>query len=258
MAFGSKGKKRDQAVDQSIETLRAACDRNLPLEVFRSSGLGAPPVARGRLLKLTDNELMVEQVREREGEIELHRGQQLDCFFVHADEIYGFRSRVRETDRRASLNGKTRVEAISLMAPSKVDVTQRRARYRVSLASLDPRIRVGIQFAEIIPAGGGRWKEYEIADASGLGIGAVTEDPTDDSQLEGMTCFVRFKVSGMDEAVIVKGQVRRVLEIARTEGVRIGIQFLPWPTRAELEESLEPFEEFLMTIQRSRMNKGVA
>lgn len=258
MVFRAKDKKRDRSAITGFEILESACERNLPLEVFRSSGLGAPPSARGRLIRIEANTVIMEEARNSEGEVELRRNQQIDCFFSHRDEMYGFRTTVAEAGFSASLNGKTRVQALALRLPDRVEVTQRRARFRVSLASLEPRIPVRILFEDVIPVTGGRWMKFELIDGSGLGIGAITKSRLETKELPNRTCYIKLQTPGTEEPVVVRGQVRRAFEIESADSVRLGIQFQPWPSKSELEESLEAFEEFLMTIQRARMNKGVA
>lgn len=258
MLFGSKGHKGDRSGIPGMDVLDAACDRNLPLEIFRSSGPGAPPAARGRLIRLENDGLIMEHARNREGEVELRRGQDVDAFFSFRDEIYGFRTSVAEPKIMSSLNGRTKVQAIRLRLPDRVEVTQRRARFRVSLASVKPRIPVKLLFEEVIPVDGGRWSDFELIDASGLGVGVMTKSVLDLKTLQDRECFLRLKTPGTEEAFVLKGRVRRAFAIEAADSVRLGVQFLPWPSKGELEETLEPFEAYLMQVQRERMSKGVA
>lgn len=254
------GKSKKKPKVPSIPALEEACARNVPLEVFRSAGPGAPPAARGRLLYLDEAKVYVERTRDQEGEVNLEARQDIDCFFSHRGDLYVFRTEVVDPKCSAPLNGQHRVPAIALGRPGKVEQGQRRSRYRVSFASMFPptKVRLGLIVDGIEPAHDEDWWECELADASIYGLGLVIEGASPRDFVVRTPATVRYYVPGEGSATILRAEIRRVQEISATGGVRLGLQFEPWPDHAEFDKRLEPFDEYLARFQRDRMRRASA
>jgi c-di-GMP-binding flagellar brake protein YcgR len=251
--------KRRKVVKADLSALEEGCARNTPLEIFRSSGPGAPPAARGRLLAMEPDKLLIERVRDVEGEVDLTGGQEIDCFFAHKGDMRVFRTNVINTKVTAPLNGRTRVPAISLELPKRVDAGQRRARYRVMLASMEEPISVGLSQADQ-PGGeyGDAWWSCQLADASMFGVGVSTTVVKANRIDPARPVFIAIHLPGETSPITFQAEIRRIQEVASVEVLRLGLQFNAWPSQEQLESRLEPLAKFLEAYQRERMAKSAA
>jgi len=133
--MAASNKKSDDQLE-GMEALQAACDRNASVEVVRLDREGEDPPARGRLLELTDDALVVEELQIIGHEFHAPVGTRLDLFFSLGGTLFSCSARVIESRAVVQLNQKRFVPGLRLTRPSKVAPGQRRAVYRVSLAGL--------------------------------------------------------------------------------------------------------------------------
>lgn len=123
------------AAINGLDLLKEACDRNVPVEVFRCTDLGMRPPARGRLIQLDDEELVIEKLQVIGATYELTSGTRLEGYFRFGGQLFRFVTWVRESRIAARLNGRLVVPALKLERPTLVEPGQRRSVYRISLAT---------------------------------------------------------------------------------------------------------------------------
>lgn len=98
----------------------------------------------------------------------------------------------------------------------------------------------------------------ELVDASTFGVGLAAAGFLTKRLDLKLPVYLGLTVPGLQHAIVVQGEIRRIQEIPKTQGVRLGVQFSAWPDAEELKRRLEPFAEFLHRFQRDRSMRGVA
>ncbi|MCC7387156.1 MAG: hypothetical protein IT431_00155 [Phycisphaerales bacterium] len=129
------------------EMLTEACDRNVPVEVFRVTKTGGPP-ARGRLLSLNDEGIVIERLQIIGEEFPHGVGTLFACYFRVGGELYSFQTKVTESRAAARLNGRLIVPALKLARPLKVTAGQRRNVFRVSVGARADAPKIDIWTAD--------------------------------------------------------------------------------------------------------------
>lgn len=131
-----------------VDALIDACNRNVPVEVFRVSRSVPGPPARGRLLSISDKEVVIERLQMIGEEFPHGVGTLFACYFNVGGELFTFQTRVTETRSAARLNGRLVVPAVKLARPAKVSPGQRRNVYRVSVGGRADAPRVEIWLSD--------------------------------------------------------------------------------------------------------------
>jgi hypothetical protein len=154
------------------EMLAEACDRNVPVEVFRVSKTGGPP-ARGRLLSLNDEGIVIERLQIIGEEFPHGVGTLFACYFRVGGELYSFQTKVTESRAAARLNGRLIVPALKLARPLKVTAGQRRNVFRVSVGARADAPKIDLWTAD---------PYYPLTDGAEL---PPDEPPPDEAQTPG-------------------------------------------------------------------------
>lgn len=141
-------RQAETAAFTGMDALREACDRNVPVEVFRTSGTGDGAPARGRLLSLNEQELVIERLQMIGEDFAHGVGTKFECYFRLGGELYTFRAVVTESRMAARLNGRFIVPAIKLTPPKIVEPGQRRGVFRVSLGGRADAPRVDVWLSD--------------------------------------------------------------------------------------------------------------
>lgn len=123
-----------QAELSGQEALKEACDRNIPVEVFRAADRGRAP-ARGRLLSFEDDQLIIEKLQMIGSKFELPRGTMIEGYFRHGSQLFRLDSEVKESMVAARLNGRLIVPALKLCRPRRIAPGQRRSVFRVNTSA---------------------------------------------------------------------------------------------------------------------------
>lgn len=122
--------------------LQAACDRNASVEVVRPERAGSDPPARGRLLELTEDRLVIEQLQVIGRDLHAPAGTRLDLYFSMGGTLFTCSAKVVETKAIVQLNQQLYVPALYLTKPKRVEPGQRRTVFRVPLGGLGRLIEI--------------------------------------------------------------------------------------------------------------------
>lgn len=134
--------KTDGGALSPLAALQAACDRNAPLEIVQTGLAGEEPFARGRMIEIEDDVLMIEEVQIIGKVAKFARQTPVMAFFRFGSRLYEFHSRVVSSDNPVHLNKSLIVPAIELTMPEAVTEGQRRNVYRIPVAALREPIEI--------------------------------------------------------------------------------------------------------------------
>ena len=172
--------------DIGIAALEAACARNAPVEVVRRELAGEAPLARGRMLNLTEDTLEVQRVQVVGRNMTFRNGNELDAYFDYSGTVYHFRTTIKSMSEMVQVNAKLVVPAMLIQRPTHVEAGQRRNTFRVSIGA-----RVEVPTVNLWNLGNGAEPGPEgeppkeqpdfsgrLADASATGLGVLIENIT--------------------------------------------------------------------------------
>lgn len=133
-----------QTLADGLVALSAACARNTPIEVVRRGRGDQEPSAKGRLLELRKDALVIEKVRVIGRTARFPPGSVIDCYFTYGGALLQFRSRIVDAGQTVQLNDHVMLPAMSVAMPEQIESGQRRQMFRVSLGTLDapPKVEV--------------------------------------------------------------------------------------------------------------------
>ncbi|USN98723.1 MAG: hypothetical protein H6810_11240 [Phycisphaeraceae bacterium] len=126
------------------EILQEACDRNTPICVVRPEQAGRVPMARGRLLKLSDDGLDIDKVQIPGREIRFHRGDKLEAFFSIGRTLYHFKTELLAASEPKRLNRRMVIMGMSITVPPRIEQGDRRTLFRVPLGGREERVLVEV------------------------------------------------------------------------------------------------------------------
>ncbi len=211
------------------EMLAEACDRNVPVEVFRVSKTGGPP-ARGRLLSLNDEGIVIERLQIIGEEFPHGVGTLFACYFRVGGELYSFQTKVTESRAAARLNGRLIVPALKLARPLKVTAGQRRNVFRVSVGARADAPKIDLWTAD---------PYYPLTDGAEL---PQDEPPPDEAQTPGDPCeHAGWPKAGAPDAgePAADGQGTTESPAGAAEGETAPVQAQPAPDRLDVARDPE-------------------
>ena len=246
--------------------LREACQRNAPIEVFRADAETVEPAARGRLLQLGDDWILIEKAQVIGRDVRFYAGVPIEAYFNYHGTIFHFRTRVIAAAGPVQLNRRTIVPGMTLARPARVEPGQRRSVYRVSLAAQPKPIDASIwrldDSADIADsaqhevgadAPPNRDADYlgAVVDASDTGLGLLIEGcPASRFRLYDRI-LVRFHPPGEDEAIAFPCEIRHAREL-REDATRLGVLFLLPPSRSLGDVRVRRLVAYLAGVQRAQ------
>lgn len=291
--FGNKSGRERERLARAADLLREACDRNTPVCVVKPTQVGRVPMARGRLLRLSDDEIVLEEVRVPGMRVGFGCGDDLDAYFTLNQKLYHFRTRLLRSGEPTRLNRLKVILGMTIARPRAVEEGDRRKLFRVSVGALAERATVelwrlrvpenpeddavgcladvegdgaelppmafnpeGLDLAEI-DADAQRAAEYSgwLSDGTEAGLGIRLE-------------FVRPEKFTMFEPVLVsvglpgaKGRMRLLCEVrskreVNEDGTRLGVVVIPEADEQAAHGKMLAMRAFLMGVQRSRLRRG--
>lgn len=121
------------------DLLREACDRNIPVCVVRPRQAGRVPMARGRLLALTEDGIDIDRVQIPGLEINFSQGDALQAYFSIGETLYQFKTTLLELSNPKRLNARMVIPGMTIAVPTAIDEGDRRNIYRVSVGAREDR-----------------------------------------------------------------------------------------------------------------------
>lgn len=242
----------DQLVDAAT-LLTEACDRNVPLELHLVDALTSEPVARGRMLDLTDDRVFIEMPQTIGRAVRLRQTCEYVGYFELGDCLFCFRTTVLEIGCAVRLNRLKQANGVALARPDAVQLGQRRQAFRTSLASADPiqawahESQPGLDDQVEIKS---RRSRARVIDASAGGVCLLVEQPGLKLTVFDQV-FVSFDIPEDGRLLCFKAEVRQVRSIHEGRAFRIGLVFLPWPDQSQFNRMHEPLVRYLAGVQRA-------
>lgn len=246
--------------DAALQTLRAAIDRNLAVDVsMPADGPGEP--RRGRLLAEVDGTLVVEPPTGQSRVIDsLRRSDEpVGVAFRRGEHDVCFEAMVLRQDPAFRLSPAVVVEAMVLTWPAGVKLTQRRNGYRVKL----PYDAAVFARAWYLPAGAGTdgvppGLEWTVAvrDLSVCGMGLILTPAS--ARLPGTRPGDRLRVelvSG-DRRIVTATRVRQPPRLLPDQSVRIGLDFDGMDQTIAGRRTLAQVEQLVAALQRTEARRS--
>lgn len=137
---------KTQSLADGLVALAAACARNTPIEVVRRGRGDQEPSAKGRLLELRKDALIIEKVRVIGRAARFPPGSVIDCYFTYGGALLQFRSTIIDAGRAVQLNDHVTLPAMSVALPELIESGQRRQVFRISLGTLDAQPKVQVWY----------------------------------------------------------------------------------------------------------------
>lgn len=156
---GGGGAKKRSAVD----VIRAACNRNIPICVIRPQQAGRVPMARGRMLSITDDGIDIDRVQVPGRELHFQHGDDLQAYFSIDQTLYQFRTTLTTLCEPKQLNARMVIPGMTIAVPGSIKEGDRRNVYRVSVAAQADR--PSVQVWRLLSAHVGGIHEPEDEDA---------------------------------------------------------------------------------------------
>ncbi|MFG0283977.1 MAG: PilZ domain-containing protein [Phycisphaerales bacterium JB039] len=247
------------------EALREACGRNAPIEVFRADAEAIDPPARGRLLQLRDDGIVIEKVQVIGRDIRFYAGVPIDAYFSYHGTIFHFRTKVIAAAGPVQLNRRTIVPGMTLARPARVEPGQRRSVYRVSLAGQPTQIEASIWRLDApaentdpahdpaLESPPNRTPDYigTVVDASDTGLGLIVEGCPASRFRVYQRVFVQFHAPGDSEPIGFGCEIRHAREL-REDTTRLGVLFLLPPSRSLGDARVRRLVAYLAGVQRAQ------
>jgi c-di-GMP-binding flagellar brake protein YcgR len=255
--IGSISKKKQH------QLLAEACARNVTGELIVPVEEGEDPErapqTRVRLLKLSDQAVLVDQPDFKKRDVTLQENDAVRIYFVVEDQHWGFDTTVRGTGQwQPSDQSHAVIDVMVLHPPEEVQRDQRRECYRLPmLHAPDNRAAFRIQSTS----------EYRnlpqdviasfLLNISETGCGLVSRKSALGDLEEGDKIKVAFTLPEFDEPLRLPGEVRHVHEMRDGDHVTIGVQWaVNWddPENRQIQEALAKFiaEQQRMALRRAR------
>jgi len=179
-AGGSGAKSRS-----AVEVIRAACNRNIPICVIRPQQAGRVPMARGRMLGITDDGIDIDRVQVPGRDLHFQRGDDLQAYFSIGQTLYQFRTTLTTLCEPKHLNARMIIPGMTIAVPGSIKQGDRRDVFRVSVAAQADRPSVRV------------WRLLSAR------IGAIHEPEDDDTQEAPAMPSLAFNLHGMELSAVV-------------------------------------------------------
>lgn len=233
--------------------LDEACMRNAVIELHRRENQNSHPAARGRMLAIRDETVLVADPQIIGREAMLFTGQDLDGYFAASGAMFQFATRVVETDTPMRLNNQKIVLGVRLSLPKSLRRGQRRSAYRTSLVCDTPIAAILRRVSSIDPIQcpiDERPIHGAIVDASpgGFGINLPNILPTQFKLYE--TYFLSFMIPEAAQRMHFLVELRQARELPEIGASRVGVLMLPWPTQRDHTREIQPLLKRLNEIER--------
>lgn len=247
----------ESIVDESA-LLMQGCERNVPLELHRVDTIVTHPVARGRMLEMTDDRIFIENPQTIGRSVTIGVGNSYVAYFELGETILSFKTYVLESGCAVRLNDHKLSVGLAISRPQSVQPGQRRQAFRTSLATYDPIVAsihdAPIGMYEQAPTNARRFRA-RVIDGSAGGLCVLAEQLCARLNLYD-EYFISFNLPAGGPLFCARTELRHVRPVRDGEAQRLGLMFLPWPDQARFNRSLEPFTRYLNSIQRNLRRTG--
>lgn len=246
----------DSDLTDADALLNEACERNAVIELHRRDNNESIPAARGRMLAVRDDALVIAEPQIIGRDSRLSAGVAVDAFFLAGDVMLHFVSEIISTTEMVRLNEHKRVRAFTISAPEAIAPGQRRSYFRTlvlgdepvratlrAVLSADP-IQCPIDAAPIAA---------EMVDGSPLGFGLnVHESDARRVRLYDLF-FMSFTIPGDQQMRTLLVELRQNRDLGDTGLRRFGMLTHAWPTRRDHNLTIQPVLRWLHEVQRRRL-----
>jgi c-di-GMP-binding flagellar brake protein YcgR len=244
--------------EDTLTLLKQACDRNAQLELHRHAGSGELLVARARMLDFDDQLIYLDSPHSIGKEIHFLCGHPVSAHTILAGKMYAFDSHVADSSCVVQLNKRRRIVGMSIARPTSVWVAQRREDYRVSVVSLDP---IPVRVHEISPdcrdaapieavRFGGCLMNISLG---GVRVRLSTLPGT--KFVIGHPYYLAFQLPTMMDEIMFLCELRHYRPLHDGEETAVGLQFMVWPSRSELQKRLQFLHAFCFEMQRRSLRR---
>lgn len=241
-------------VREVVTTLEAACARNQSVEIHCQMS-GSLQVARSRLLALDDAAVYLDSPQNDGKGIRFGQGAEVHIYLSVNDGWRMFRSRVTRSSCKIKLNSAKTVLGMAVSIPSRMEETQRRQEFRVSLAcceSVTARLHMASRDdPNCCPLDVERF-DGRLVDLSAGGL-ALRVDVSERRNFRvGEHCFVSYVLPDGQGEMTCLVEVRHTKSILDGEATRLGVKFISW-NEPETKFNVRRMTRFGTELQR----KGV-
>jgi c-di-GMP-binding flagellar brake protein YcgR len=238
--------------------LRLACARNTSAEVHAEDPLAGMVSSRARLLNLDEQHVYLDQPQSIGQPVALTTGQVVTVYFLMNGTRHAFRSHVVRPRCYVRLNARQQVPGISVTMPARVGQQQRRADFRISLASYQGShalIHAGsAEGGGSAPVDALRWTARMVnVSAGGLGV-LAQKGPRPHWKIGGLF-FLTFRLPEYDYDFVIMAELKHVRRIHGGHSTIAGFRFLPWHL-GPVKSHARQITRFIAMAQRRQLRRG--
>lgn len=249
-----------------LEVLKAAAERNAAVEIHCSTRNGDRAVLRTRILELDGDTVVLDRPKSDE-DVPMRSNGHMEIYFVYREQLYAFDARIIDPVHRVRLAGQEIVRGVAISKPDAVRPGQRRDHFRVSLAMGEP---IGVKIHRATEQDVENTAEADggsvpidaphftgmLADLSSGGVSVRAKPELARSIKVDHHVFLSFTLPGTDEPFIVLAIVRQSREITAGADIRLGLEFLPWPSERALRVHQNRLQRFVRSIERLQLKRA--
>lgn len=171
---------------------------------------------------------------------------------------YAFGSSFTRAHCFVRLNARQKVAGCALAVPAEIREQQRRADFRLSLASFQ-RIMATVHRGSLdgggcAPIDARPWPAWLVNISSG-GVGAVVDSKFTRDWRAGEVFFLTFRLPEVEVEFLMTAQLRYCRRIRDGRATVAGFMFTPWPF-APLKPYQQTITRFIATKQRKQLRRG--
>lgn len=244
--------------EETVEVVDEAASRNIPLEIHAEGTSGGMLVARTRVLGMDAERVYLDGPQRAGKEVRFASGTSLVGHIALRGVRYEFRATVADAACVVKLNEQVYVGGMSIWRPQSANESQRRHDYRVSFARFDP---VAVWMHEPSRS------QPDAADLDALrhrvrlvnvslgGMAVRVDMPPVSRFAPGRRWFLLFTLPKQSEPFVFLAEIRHSRSILDGQAAVLGLQFVPWFNRYEMQRQLNRLSRCLSEIQRTILAK---
>lgn len=241
----------------SLDIVREACARNVSAELHLQGRNGEIVVGWARMLGWRDGMLELDQPQFASGSMDLAPNQRVTVYLHVNGKRYRFASAITHRRRRIRLNERMVVTGIALAEPTELEVAQRRADFRVSVAGTHS-IKIGFHGLTVSPPGPVPLDverfEGRLIDVSTCGVSALIDCSWRPAFHRGELFYCEFTLPGDENVVTPLCQVRHSHLIRGDAAHLVGMQFSFWEG-CDMKHLGQSTGRFVVAEQRRQLQR---
>ncbi len=240
-----------------FKLLREACARNAAAELHYRTGDDQLVTARVRLLDVDAETIYTDRPQSIGKSVRFRERQVVVVHFLLSGTRYAFRARVVKPHCFVQLNANQRVPGMAIGQPGAIRPHQRRADFRMSLAS--HKVVAVIHRGSAEDGGScpvqARPLKALLTNISAGGVCTVVDRAEARDWRLGDTFFVNFELPAVDDDFHMMAELRHTRPIHDGLSVVAGLKFRPW-SLVRMRAVVRRITRFIASEQRRQLRRS--